>query len=71
MLGEFERPIQTPRKNDDQETQKGALGRAVRKLTPRKNSLVNLLKGKGWGKIDETKSYGSSEQNLETSSGVV
>jgi len=27
-----------------------AFGRAIRKLTPRKSSMVNLLKGKGWKK---------------------
>ncbi|KAF2115977.1 hypothetical protein BDV96DRAFT_646145 [Lophiotrema nucula] len=30
-----------------------SFGKAVRKLTPRKASLVNLLKGKGWNKVDE------------------
>ncbi|KAF2200926.1 hypothetical protein GQ43DRAFT_54353 [Delitschia confertaspora ATCC 74209] len=33
-----------------------AFGRAIRKLTPRKSSMVNLLKGKGWGRGDEMKS---------------
>ncbi|KAH8732569.1 hypothetical protein GQ44DRAFT_670085 [Phaeosphaeriaceae sp. PMI808] len=39
--------IDTSRKHDEQDIHKGAFGRAVRKLTPRKSSFVNLLKGKG------------------------
>jgi hypothetical protein len=43
-----------PRKHDGPATDnKGSFGRAVKKLTPRKSSFVNLLKGKGWGKGDE------------------
>jgi hypothetical protein len=57
-----------PRKHDDQMTPKGAFGRAVRKLTPRKSSFVNLLKGKGWGKGDEEKPQDMSEESVETSS---
>ncbi|KAF2747938.1 hypothetical protein M011DRAFT_24957 [Sporormia fimetaria CBS 119925] len=34
--------------------QGGPFGRAVRKLTPRKSSLVNLLMGKGWNKAEES-----------------
>ncbi|KAF1978321.1 hypothetical protein BU23DRAFT_449613 [Bimuria novae-zelandiae CBS 107.79] len=34
---------------------KGSFGRAIRKMTPRKSSFVNLLKGKGWN-TDESKS---------------
>jgi hypothetical protein len=56
-----------PRKHDDETTPKGAFGRAVRKLTPRKSSFVNLLKGKGWGKADETKPDDTPEQPVETS----
>ncbi|KAL5120665.1 hypothetical protein ACEQ8H_001414 [Pleosporales sp. CAS-2024a] len=48
-----EYPMQPPRKQNDYEENKGAFGRAVRRLTPRKSSFVNLLKGKGWGKGDE------------------
>ncbi|OAG08123.1 uncharacterized protein CC84DRAFT_1162117, partial [Paraphaeosphaeria sporulosa] len=32
----------------------GPLGRAIRKMTPRKSSFVNLLKGKGWNAEDVT-----------------
>jgi hypothetical protein len=42
------------RKPDDS-TAKGPIGRAVRKLTPRKASFANLFKGKGWNRADETK----------------
>jgi hypothetical protein len=42
----------------------GPIGRAVRKLTPRKSSLVNLLKGKGWNKIDDSRpGFGFSDQD--------
>jgi hypothetical protein len=37
----------------DESTSKGPIGRAVRKLTPRKASFVNLFKGKGWNKNDD------------------
>ena len=37
----------------------------MRKLTPRKASLVNLMKGKGWNKSDEAKSGDVAERNLE------
>jgi predicted nucleic acid-binding Zn ribbon protein len=40
----------------------------MRKLTPRKASLVNLMKGKGWNKSEERKSGDASERNQETSS---
>lgn len=33
----------------------GPIGRAVRKLTPRKASFANLFKGKGWNRTDDTK----------------
>ncbi|KAH7088405.1 hypothetical protein FB567DRAFT_441179 [Paraphoma chrysanthemicola] len=69
LLGNPEYPMQPPRKHDDQGTPKGAFGRAVRKLTPRKSSFVNLLKGKGWGKSEETKALEAPEQSTETSSG--
>ncbi|OAL00421.1 hypothetical protein IQ06DRAFT_377231 [Phaeosphaeriaceae sp. SRC1lsM3a] len=55
-----------PRKHNDQTTPKGALGRAVRKLTPRKSSLVNLLKGKSLGKADEVMAHGRLEQHRES-----
>lgn len=67
LLGNPDYPIQPPRKLDDQCTQKGSFGRAVRKLTPRKSSFVNLLKGKGWGKGDEGKPSESSVSHLEIS----
>ncbi|KAG9192946.1 hypothetical protein G6011_11680 [Alternaria panax] len=47
----------------------GAFGRAMRKLTPRKASLVNLMKGKGWNKSDEAKNGDVTEGNPETESG--
>ena len=31
---------------------KGPFSRAIRKMTPRKSSFVNLLKGKGWNTDD-------------------
>jgi len=35
-------------------TPKGTtFGRVIRKLTPRKSSMVNLLKGKGWKSSDD------------------
>jgi hypothetical protein len=34
-------------------TRQGPFGRAVRKLTPRKGSLVNLLKGRGWSRPED------------------
>ncbi|KAH7077852.1 hypothetical protein BKA63DRAFT_440054 [Paraphoma chrysanthemicola] len=71
LLGNPEYPMQPPRKHDDQGTPKGAFERAVRKLTPRKSSFVNLLKGKGWGKSEETKVLEAPEQSTETSSGSI
>ncbi|KAI4945554.1 hypothetical protein J4E91_007896 [Alternaria rosae] len=58
------------RKHDDNTTSAGAgaFGRAVRKLTPRKASLINLMKGKGWNKSDEARSSDPTERNQETSS---
>lgn len=61
-------PPMAYRKQDDQMSHRGAFGRAVRKLTPRKASFVNLLKGKGWNK-DEERSSDASENAMETSSG--
>jgi hypothetical protein len=58
-----------PRKHDNPATPKGSFGRAVRKLTPRKSSFVNLLKGKGWGKGDEAKPEDAPEQRVEVSLG--
>lgn len=69
LLGGAGYPMQPPRKHDDdQATHKGAFGRAVRKLTPRKSSFVNLLKGKGWGKGDEVKPSNASEQGVQAAS---
>lgn len=42
------------RKPEDS-TAKGPIGRAVRRLTPRKASFANLFKGKGWNRADDTK----------------
>ncbi|KAF2000122.1 hypothetical protein P154DRAFT_599554 [Amniculicola lignicola CBS 123094] len=40
----------------------GTMSRAMRKLTPRKNSLVNLLKGKGWNReVEEKSTYDINE----------
>jgi hypothetical protein len=68
LLGSPDYPMHPPRKHDDQTTPKGAFGRAVRKLTPRKSSFVNLLKGKSWGKAGEEMSEDMTEQSIETSS---
>ena len=54
-------------KVDDHATTKRAIGRAMRKLTPRKSSFVNLLKGKGWGKGEE-KSNDDPESTIDLSS---
>ena len=67
LLGNPNYPMHPPRKHDDQTTPKGAFGRAVRKLTPRKSSFVNLLKGKGWGKEDEERPLDIPEQSIEVS----
>jgi hypothetical protein len=67
LLGNPNYPMHPPRKHDDQTTPKRAFGRAVRKLTPRKSSFVNLLKGKGWSKGDEEKPQDMPEQSIETS----
>ncbi|KAH4268213.1 hypothetical protein HBI81_010850 [Parastagonospora nodorum] len=49
-----EYPMHPARKHDNPPTDnKGSFGRAMRKLTPRKSSFVNLLKGKGWGTGDD------------------
>lgn len=39
----------------NESTAKGPIGRAVRKLTPRKGSFANLFMGKGWNRTDDTK----------------
>ncbi|KAL1656342.1 hypothetical protein SLS61_000805 [Didymella pomorum] len=39
----------------DESTTKGPIGRAERKLTPRKASFAKLFKGKGWNRVDDTK----------------
>ncbi|KAF2852180.1 hypothetical protein T440DRAFT_392824 [Plenodomus tracheiphilus IPT5] len=63
--------IPLSRKQDDKTlTHQGAFGRAVRKLTPRKSSLVNLrnlLKGKG--KSEDGRGGIMSEGDPDTSSG--
>ncbi|KAH7380192.1 hypothetical protein BKA66DRAFT_560342 [Pyrenochaeta sp. MPI-SDFR-AT-0127] len=54
LLGNpFDIATMLPRKQDDHSFHVGAFGRAVRKLTPRKSSLVNLLKGRTWNKSEE------------------
>ncbi|KAJ4994093.1 hypothetical protein SVAN01_00570 [Stagonosporopsis vannaccii] len=45
----------------EESTLKGPIGRAVRKLTPRKASFVNLFKGKGRNRNDDAKAAGASE----------
>ncbi|KAH7552724.1 hypothetical protein J3E72DRAFT_397532 [Bipolaris maydis] len=62
----------TPKQSDSEtlpETGAGTFERAFRKLTPRKSSLVNLMKGKGWNKSDETKENDTLEEDRETSTG--
>ncbi|USP73980.1 uncharacterized protein yc1106_01254 [Curvularia clavata] len=45
------------------EAETGALGRAIKKLTPRKSSLANLMKVTGWNKADESKQHNRSEES--------
>lgn len=67
LLGNPDYPMRPPPKHGDQGVNnKGAFGRAVRKLTPRKSSFVNLLKGKGWNKGDEVKPPDTIEQDEES-----
>lgn len=55
------------RKPDDMESHRqGPISRAVRKLTPRKSSLVNLLKGRGWNRSEEVKAYHSCAEREST-----
>ncbi|EUC43919.1 hypothetical protein COCMIDRAFT_38188 [Bipolaris oryzae ATCC 44560] len=65
-------PRRAPPKQSDSETVPvtgaGTLERALRKMTPRKSSLVNLMKGKGWNKSDEMKENDMLEQDRETPS---
>ncbi|KAI5373343.1 hypothetical protein J4E82_007987 [Alternaria postmessia] len=65
-------PSMSLRKQKDSATSAGTgtgpFGRAIRKLTPRKASLVNLMKGKRWNKSDEAKSDDVAERNQETES---
>ncbi|CAN9145978.1 unnamed protein product [Alternaria alternata] len=75
LLGnQLDIPLMSLRKQEDNTTSVGAgagagpFGRAIRKLTPRKASLVNLMKGKGWNKFDEAKSEDAAERNQETES---
>ncbi|KAF5849015.1 hypothetical protein GGP41_010059 [Bipolaris sorokiniana] len=68
-----EPPRRAPPKQSDSETVPetgaGTIERALRKLTPRKSSLVNLMKGKGWNKSDEMKDNDTLEEDQEKSSG--
>jgi hypothetical protein len=57
-----------PRKHDEPAIRKRAFGRAVRKLTPRKSSFVNLMKGKGWSKGEEEEPLIVPDQSIEASS---
>jgi hypothetical protein len=68
LVNPLDLPPMPSRKQDDSSTSHGAFGRAMRKLTPRKTSLVNLMKGKGWNKPDETRQHDVFEHNQETSS---
>ncbi|CAN9091746.1 unnamed protein product [Alternaria alternata] len=65
-------PSMSLRKQEDSATSAGTgtgpFGRAIRKLTPRKASLVDLMKGKRWNKSDEAKSEDVAERNQETES---
>lgn len=47
---------------------KGSFGRAIRKMTPRKSSFVNLLKGKGWNADDVKSTDGSVDCDFATKS---
>ncbi|XPS73721.1 hypothetical protein M3J09_005858 [Ascochyta lentis] len=49
----------------EESTPKGPIGRAVRKLTPRKASFANLFKGKGWNRNDDAKPADMSEHVSE------
>lgn len=42
----------------------GSLGRAIRKMTPRKSSFVNLLKGKRWNAEDVKCAEGSIDHDI-------
>ncbi|KAF2660489.1 hypothetical protein K491DRAFT_60967 [Lophiostoma macrostomum CBS 122681] len=64
LLGTTADPTWHLREQDGFTTSRqGTFGRAVRKLTPRKSSFVNLLKGKGWNRENTKPSYGSSEHD--------
>lgn len=52
------------RKLDEATPRRGPIGRAVRKLTPRKSSFVNLLKGKGWNREDIKTTEGTTDRNV-------
>ncbi|KAF2444830.1 hypothetical protein P171DRAFT_359446 [Karstenula rhodostoma CBS 690.94] len=57
-------PPLNPKPDDGKQ---GSLGRAIRKMTPRKSSFVNLLKGKGWNAEDLKSTDGSSDRDLTVS----
>lgn len=42
---------------------KGPFSRAIRKMTPRKSSFVNLLKGKGWNTDDLKSMDGANDSD--------
>lgn len=48
----------------------GSLGRALRKMTPRKSSFVNLLKGKGWNTEDLRSKDGLTDHDITSSKTV-
>jgi hypothetical protein len=69
MLGTpFDLPPFKNRKHDSAASKQGPIGRAVRKLTPRKSSFVNLLKGKGWntGKEEMKSTDDSADLSMPT-----
>ncbi|KAJ4305162.1 hypothetical protein N0V90_000693 [Kalmusia sp. IMI 367209] len=64
LLGtSFDLPPLNP-KPDDGISKQGSFGRAVRKMTPRKSSFVNLLKGKGWNKEELISTGGSADHEF-------
>lgn len=67
--GDFNLPVPQRRPEEQEQlTPRGAFGRAVRKLTPRKGSFFNLLKGKGWNRTEETATNNHSENSQEATS---
>ncbi|KAF2712622.1 hypothetical protein K504DRAFT_531686 [Pleomassaria siparia CBS 279.74] len=71
LLGATLNDMPPPKRKPDDDLKQGAIGRAVRKLTPRKSSFANLLKGvKGWNKTEgiaeHPVSSGASEDTISS-----